>query len=76
MTITAPFSGKLIDVGTFEAGTDASAGAKVCTLVNDKVLKLSLYYSYAYENSIYVGQRSGLHSRHHGIPDRYGGTDQ
>lgn len=56
LTITAPFSGKLIDVGTFEAGTDASAGAKVCTLVNDKVLKLSLYYSYAYENSIYVGQ--------------------
>lgn len=56
LTITAPFSGKLMDVGTFEAGTDAAAGAKVCTLVNDKVLKLSLYYSYAYEDSIYVGQ--------------------
>lgn len=56
LTITAPFSGKLMDVGTFEPGLDASAGAKVCTLVNDKILKLSLYYSYAYENDIYVGQ--------------------
>ena len=56
LTITAPFSGKLMEVGTFDPGTDAGAGQKVCTLVNDRKLKLSLYYSYAYENSIYVGQ--------------------
>ena len=56
LTVTAPYSGKLIDVQNFTVGQTVSKGSKVATLVNDKKLKLSLYYSYAYENDISVGQ--------------------
>ncbi len=56
LTITAPFSGKLIEVGKFQVGENAASGAAVATLVNDLTLKLPLYYSYAYENDIYIGQ--------------------
>lgn len=56
LTVRAPFAGKLQDVQTFESDQDVSKGATVATLVNDKKLKLSLYFSYAYENEIKVGQ--------------------
>ncbi len=56
LTVTAPFAGKIMEVGEFPVGSDVPAGSKVCTLVNDRVLKMSLYFSYAYENSIYAGQ--------------------
>lgn len=56
LTVTAPFAGKLMDVGDFPLEEDVSKGATVATLVNDKKLKLSLYFSYAYEHDIYVGQ--------------------
>lgn len=56
LTVRAPFAGKLIEVSEFETGSTVSSGASVATLVNDKKLKLSLYFSYAYENDIYVGQ--------------------
>ncbi len=55
-SVTAPFSGKMIKVGTLKEGADVSAGAEVGTLVDDSVMKLALYFSYAYENDIYVGQ--------------------
>ena len=56
LTVRAPFAGKLQDVQAFESDQDVSKGATVATLVNDKKLKLSLYFSYAYENEIKVGQ--------------------
>ena len=56
LTVRAPFAGKLIEVSEFETGSTVSSGASVASLVNDKKLKLSLYFSYAYENDIYVGQ--------------------
>ncbi len=56
LTVRAPFSGKLIEVQDFQIDQQVGEGAKVATLVNDKQLKLSLYFSYAYENDIYVGQ--------------------
>lgn len=56
LTVRAPFAGKLVEVSEFETGSTVSSGASVATLVNDKKLKLSLYFSYAYENDIYVGQ--------------------
>lgn len=56
LTVRAPFAGKVIEVGKFTEGLDIAKGATVCTLVNDKQLKLSLFFSYAYENSISVGQ--------------------
>ena len=56
LTVRAPFAGKLQDVTEFQIDQDVSSGTKVATLVNDKKLKLSLYFSYAYEGDIYVGQ--------------------
>ena len=56
LTVRAPFAGKLIDVKEFEPDQDVAKDAPVATLVNDKKLKLSLYFSYAYENQIYAGQ--------------------
>ena len=56
LTVRAPFAGKLQDVQTFESDQDVSKGATVATLVNDKKLKLTLYFSYAYENSVKKGQ--------------------
>ncbi len=66
LTVRAPFAGKLQDVKEFQIGDEIrgwfsdqdqqNSGVEVATLVNDKKLKLSLYFSYAYENDISVGQ--------------------
>ena len=56
LTVRAPFAGKLVEVSEFQPDEKVSEGAAVCTLANDKQLKLSLYFSYAYENDISVGQ--------------------
>lgn len=56
LTLRAPHAGKLINVEELKEGNMLSNGAKVAQLVNDKKLKLSLYYSYAYEGQISVGQ--------------------
>ena len=56
LSVKAPFAGKLVEVSEFTPGLEVPLGATVCTLANDKQLKLSLYFSYAYENAISVGQ--------------------
>ena len=56
LTVRAPFAGKLQDVKEFQPDQNVSSGQEIATLVNDKKLKLSLYFSYAYENDISVGQ--------------------
>ena len=60
LTLVAPFSGKLIDVPEnilgLSPGDSVGEGSTVATLVNDTKLKLSLYFSYAYENQVRVGQ--------------------
>ena len=56
LTVRAPFAGKLTDVKEFSPDQDVAKGSPVATLVNDKKLKLSLYFSYAYEDDIQKGQ--------------------
>lgn len=56
LTVRAPFAGKLINVKRFAPDEDISKGTEIATLVNDKQLRLSLYFSYAYEQDIYMGQ--------------------
>ncbi len=56
LTVRAPFAGKLQDVKEFQPDQNVTTGQEIATLVNDKKLKLSLYFSYAYENEIHVGQ--------------------
>ncbi|MEM5780302.1 MAG: HlyD family efflux transporter periplasmic adaptor subunit, partial [Lawsonibacter sp.] len=57
LTVRAPFAGKLQKVTDFDLDQDVTKGTTVAELVNDKKLKLSLYFSYAYENDIKTGQR-------------------
>lgn len=56
LTVRAPFAGKLINVKEFQPDQEVTKETAVATLVNDKKLKLSLYFSYAYENQIHTGQ--------------------
>lgn len=62
LNITAPFSGKMIPItkedGTstsYKAGQDLSSGTVLGTLVDDTTMRLQLYFSYAYVDSISVG---------------------
>ena len=56
LTVRAPFAGKLINVKEFPPDQEVAKETAVASLVNDKKLKLSLYFSYAYENQIHTGQ--------------------
>ena len=56
LTLRAPFAGKLLEVTQFSPGDEVGEGTTVATLVNDTRLKLSLYFSYAYEDQIQVDQ--------------------
>jgi len=56
LVFTAPFSGKLIDAPSLRVGDTVGAGQTIGTLVDDSTMKLSLYFSYAYENEFYPGR--------------------
>lgn len=56
LTVTAPYSGKLQDVVDLRPGDYVGANSPVATLVNDRKFRISLYFSYIYEDQIYVGQ--------------------
>ena len=56
LTVKAPFRGQLIEAASLKTGDYVSSGEKVGLLVDDNNLKLSLYFSYAYENDISIGQ--------------------
>ena len=56
LTVRAPFAGKLMEVKEFQPDDEVSVGTPVARLDNDRKLKLSLYFSYAYEHDIRAGQ--------------------
>lgn len=56
LTILTPHAGKLTDVADIKVGDPMDAGKIIARVVDDTKLKLSLYFSYAYEDDIYVGQ--------------------
>ena len=58
LTVRAPFAGKLLNVKDFDPDQDITKGETVATLVNDKKLKLSLYFSYAHEGRSTPASRS------------------
>ena len=60
LTLRAPFSGKLVEVTEFHDGDIVGEGSTVATLVNDKKLKVSLYFSYAYDGMIQKGQTAEI----------------
>lgn len=52
--VTAPFSGRVEDIQV-EAGDDVQTGMTLATLVDDSAMKATLYFSYSYEDEMYVG---------------------
>ena len=60
LNIAAPHAGNLREVADIKVGDTVSEGTTIAKLVNDTKLRLSLYYSYAYENQIHVGQSAKI----------------
>ncbi len=60
LTFTAPFSGKLIEAESLKVGDEIGSGTKLGKLVDDSSMKLSLYFSYAYEKEFYVGKTATI----------------
>ena len=62
--VTAPFSGRIENIQV-EAGDDVQSGMTLATLVDDSAMKATLYFSYAYEDQMYVGMPATL-----SVPDQ------
>ena len=60
LTFTAPFTGKLIDAPDLKVGNTIASGEKLGKLVDDNTMKLSLYFSYAYEQEFSVGKTATI----------------
>lgn len=54
-TVTAPFSGKVWEVSV-KVGDNVSNGSKMGQITDSSTLNVVLYFSYAYESDIWVGQ--------------------
>lgn len=59
LTVTAPFAGRITDVAV-DMGDNMAAGTKLATLVDDSQMCLTQYFSYAYEDQVYVGMKAGV----------------
>ena len=55
LNLTAPYAGKLMSTADLTVGEETDGG-KVATLVDDTRMRLTQYYSYAYEGELFVGQ--------------------
>ncbi|MEG2456059.1 MAG: HlyD family efflux transporter periplasmic adaptor subunit, partial [Oscillospiraceae bacterium] len=58
--IRAPFAGQLRECAKPTVGNDMTKGTKLAVLADDSKLRLSLYFSYAYEGKISVGQQANV----------------
>ncbi|MDR2357003.1 MAG: HlyD family efflux transporter periplasmic adaptor subunit [Oscillospiraceae bacterium] len=56
LTVVSPHSGVLLETARLRKGDSVAAGTKIATLVDESVMLLTLYFSYAYERDIAVGQ--------------------
>ena len=59
LTVTASFYGRITDV-TARAGDSVGSGTKLATLVDDSKMTLTQYFSYSYEDQVYVGMKAGV----------------
>ena len=58
LTVKAEFAGKLMGIeNDYEVGQEIGSGVTIAQLVDDHVMRLEQYYSYAYAGDIYVGQK-------------------
>lgn len=56
LNLAAGYAGKLMETVTLNPGDTITKGQKVAVLADDTQLRLTQYYSYAYEGELYVGQ--------------------
>lgn len=56
LTLTAPYAGKLMNTTKLTVGEETGTGDTVATLVDDTRMRLTQYFSYAYEGELYAGQ--------------------
>jgi multidrug efflux pump subunit AcrA (membrane-fusion protein) len=60
LTVKAPFAGKLIDAAAINIGNSISEGSKIAAIVDDSFMKLTLYFSYGYFDSVSLGQEADV----------------
>ena len=60
LTVKAPFRGQLVDASPRKVGDYVTMGDVLGLLVDDHNLTLSLYFSYAYEDDIKIGQSADI----------------
>lgn len=60
LNVRADYDGILTEVADCPVGEELMSGTKVATLVDNTKLLLPLYFSYAYENDISVGQSASV----------------
>ena len=61
LTVRAEFTGKLMEVSDeVKVGETIGSGTGLTRLVDDSKMKLTQYYSYAYEGSVSVGQTAQI----------------
>lgn len=57
LNLSAGYPGKLLETAVLNPGDTISRGQKVAVLADDTRLRLTQYYSYAYEGMIHQGQK-------------------
>lgn len=56
LTVSAPFSGKMLEAENIQPGDRIGSGQRLGKLVDDSTMKLTLYFSYAFENDVTQGK--------------------
>ena len=56
LNLTPKYAGKIVDVVKLNPGDEVYKDERLATLIDDRTMKLTQYYSYAYEDCFYVGQ--------------------
>ncbi len=59
LTVTAPFAGRVTEIQPQE-GDQLQKGTRLATLVDDSQMTLTQYFSYAYEDEIFLGMTAGI----------------
>lgn len=60
LNIRAPFDGKIVKLEKLKAGQQLSNGSAFATIVDDKLMKLPLYFSYTYIDKMKVGMGASV----------------
>ena len=60
LNVSPKYSGKIVDTVNLQPGDEINKGMKLATLIDDRTMKLTQYFSYAYADSFFVGQSADI----------------